>query len=165
MSGNGTPVVVVTDDGGDGAEFAAGHATATAEQAAETAEHAEQTAELALDVAEQAAEMAAQTAAETAEAGWESDVTKEEFEAFQAETRGTLGAILDRLDQADAPKDDAPAGPPAPAPKDDAPADDAPTDNGDQADGDQADDDTNPKPKTKGRKGYGSRRWFGDDDE
>lgn len=156
MSGDGTVIVVPPDD--SGAEFAAGHAAATAEQAAETAEVAEAKADHAVELAELAVELAVDTE--------EDDVTKEELEAFQAETRGTLSAILDRLDTRDVDQaDEPPAGPPAPAPKDD--VDQVATPEKDDVDQDEKPPADSPvlTSKSKNRKGYGARAWFGGDDD
>ena len=152
---SGEPVVIVTDDGETGAEFAAGVATATAEQAAETAERAELTAELALDVAQQAAVVAEQEV--------EDDMSQADFDAFKAETQGTLAAILERLDERDvtAEPEEETAGPPAPAPKDNEGQEDAAATP--EAD-DVADDKPKPKPPTDDDDdgpSYGARSWFG----
>lgn len=154
---DGVPVVVIATEDDQGAEFAAGHAAATAEQAAATAEQAEATAELALDVAQQAAAMAVET---------EDSVTPEEFAAYRAETSGALAAIMERLDQRDSDQtDDPPTGPPAPAPKDDVDQVATPEkDDVDQDDDVTADSGVAPK-RPKGRNGYGARSWWGDDDE
>lgn len=157
---SGEPVVIVTDGGNDDAQFAAGVAAATAEQAAETAERAELTAELALDVAQNAAATAAEVAAEE----MEDDMSQAEFDAFKAETQGTLAAILDRLDQRDvtADSEEETAGPPAPAPKVDEGQDDGPVATPEQDNDDEGTPAEKPKPpKDDNGPSYGARSWFG----
>lgn len=125
-----------------GTAFAAGHASAVADQAAEEAEEAVEAAE----EAELVAEAAADTAAAALEEAWDA-------RSAVADLEYRLTARLDELDaRVAAPADPGPAagesGPPPPEKKEAAPA--APKE-------EKADDD----PKPKGDRKYGARSWFG----
>lgn len=126
-----------------GAAFAAGVATATAEQASQDAAGAEFRAELAADDAERAAATAA--AAETE--AWEARAAVDQL---RAEMFGALDEIRESLSERKKPEPggdpgDGSTAVPAPERKEAAPAAQA------EPDGD--------KPT---RRSYGSRTWFGD---